>query len=55
MGSSLDAFNAGNKPANKLSAVEINHTLIMSTVRKMGDICELPDPPSLPPNPALNT
>lgn len=55
IGSSLDAFNAGNKPANKLSAVEINHTLIMSTVRKMGAICELLDPPSLPPNPALNT
>jgi hypothetical protein len=54
IGSNLDAFNAGNKPAKRLSAVEINQTLVISTIRKMGAICEL-DPPSLPPNPALNT
>ena len=55
IGSNLDAFNAGNRPAKRLSAVEINQTLVISAIRKIGAICELLDPPSLPPNPALNT
>ena len=39
IGSNLDAFRAGNKPAKTLSPVEINHTLTISEAKKIGVIC----------------
>lgn len=38
IGSSLDAFNAGNTPAAMLRLTEIIHTLNISLARKIGGL-----------------